>query len=193
MLIPTPSKTEIKKYLIKWDSLENYSLQEKSLRKLFFETYPLNTKIEDVLVKVCVLNDFYSTNIFSPFIIAQHIVALDIDKRLQNKDLTLINDIAKVKVRENKEINFYSFATKYCSHHNPNFFPIYDSFVDRILIYYKKVDTFSVFSSKDLKNYILYKRVLKDFQKFYNLEEFSIKDIDKYLWLLGKEYFPKKY
>ena len=40
--IPTPCKSEVKKYLDKWDSLENYVLQENSLDKLFFKTYPNN-------------------------------------------------------------------------------------------------------------------------------------------------------
>jgi len=35
--------------------------------------------------------------------------------------------------------------------------------------------------------------VLKDFKKFYDIDEFNLRDIDKYLWIAGKEYFPKKY
>lgn len=45
--ITTPCKNEVEKYLKKWDSLENYVLQEKSLDKLFFITYPNNNEIED--------------------------------------------------------------------------------------------------------------------------------------------------
>lgn len=33
-------------------------LQESSLRKLFAETYPRNVDMDDVLIKVCSLNDF---------------------------------------------------------------------------------------------------------------------------------------
>lgn len=33
--IPRPSKEEVIKYLNKWDSLENYVLQENALRKCF--------------------------------------------------------------------------------------------------------------------------------------------------------------
>lgn len=29
--------------------------------------------------------------------------------------------------------NFYSFASKYCSHHNPLDYPIYDIYVDEVL------------------------------------------------------------
>ena len=40
--IPTPSVDEVEKYLKKWDSLENYVLQEDSLNKLFYELVPNN-------------------------------------------------------------------------------------------------------------------------------------------------------
>ena len=96
--IPRPCKEEVIKYLNKWDSLENYVLQEKSLDKLFINTYPNNIEIEDILIKVSSLNDFYSTNIFSVFPVAKHILELNIDKRLKRKDTTLVNDISNVEI-----------------------------------------------------------------------------------------------
>lgn len=42
-----PSEKEIKKYLRLWDSLENYTLQESSLRKLFTKT-PFLTQTSDI-------------------------------------------------------------------------------------------------------------------------------------------------
>jgi hypothetical protein len=193
MKIRRPSEIEVKEYLDKWSYLENYVLQESSLKKLFTKTYPLNNDMDEVLIKVCSLNDFYSTNIFSPFKVAKHIVSLKIDLRLEKNDLGLVNDIAKVKVNDKKEINFYSFATKYCSHHKPAIYPIYDSFVDKLLMYFKKSDKFSVFKNSDLRNYSRYKEILIDFQNFYSLENFDLKEIDKYLWQAGKKYFPKSY
>lgn len=190
--IPKPTKKEVIKYLKLWDSLENYVLQERSLDKLFFETYPKNEVIEDILIKASSLNDFYSTNIFSIFPVAKHILKLNIDNRLKNGDETLVNDIANIKIN-GKEKCFYSFATKYCSHHFPTIYPIYDSFVEKILLYFNKKDKFSVFKKEDLKNYKKFKQVLIDFKKFYEIDEFNLKDIDRYLWQLGKEYFPKKY
>lgn len=191
--ITKPSNVVINEYLKKWDSLENYVLQENSLKKLFSKTYPLNVEMDDVLIKVCSLNDFYSTNIYSPFKVAKHIVSLEIDCRLKNSDLKLVNDIAKVKVNSKKEINFYSFATKYCSHHKPEIYPIYDSFVEKLLMYFKKEDEFYKFKRSDLKNYPNYRNILIEFQKHYGLKKYNLKEIDKYLWQAGKEYFRKKY
>jgi len=191
--IPAPSAKEVKKYISTWKSLDNYVLQERSLEKLFLRTYPNNNDLDDVLIKVCSLNDFYSTNIFSPFTVAKHIVELNIDKDLKKENLSIVNKIGLVTMNGNKQKNFYSFATKYCSHHKPNVYPIYDSYVEKVLMHLKKKDSFSKFKKADLKEYELFKSILLDFQKFYNLEQFDIKHIDQYLWQLGKEYFPKNY
>ena len=186
----THSAGQVSTYLEIWDSLDNYVLHERSLRKLFTETYPRNVDMDDVLIKICSLNDFYSTNIFSPFTLTKHIVELDIDQCLVNRDMTLVNGIAVVRVSGQKTRNFCSFATKYCSHHFPEDYPIYDSFVERMIIHFKRVDKFE---KDDLKHYPIYHAVLMEFSRFYGLGGFTQKEVDKYLWQAGKEYFPKKY
>ena len=190
--IPKPNKKEVQKYLDKWDSLESYVLQENALDKLFFETYPKNTDISDILIKASALNDFYSTNIFSIFPVAKHILNLNIDDRLVKGDETLVNDISNIIIN-GKLKHFYSFATKYCSHHFPKIFPIYDSYVEKILLYFKKKDNFAQFKKDNLKEYKVFKDTLVKFKKYYDIDEFNLKDIDRYIWQLGKDYFPKKY
>lgn len=193
IIIPTPDKKQVSQYLKKWDKLENYVLQESSLNKLFYKTYPNNVDLDDILIKVCSLNDFYSTNIFSPFTIAKHIKSLNIDKYLQIGDLSIVNKLAKVKMSGGKYRYFYSFASKYCSHHKSSIYPIYDSYVEKVLIYFRKKDNFYNFQNSDLKIYTNFKNIILGFRSFYKLEKYDIKDIDKYLWQLGKDYFPKKY
>lgn len=188
-----PCEEEVEKYLSAWENLENYTMQEKALDKLFFKTYPNNVSIEDILVKVATLNDFYSTNIFGGYMMAKHILNLNIDDRLKAGDEALVNEMAAIVTNDGKVKNFYSFATKYCSHHRPNDYAIYDSYVDRVLRYFRNVDGFSKFEDVDLKDYIKFRNVLSDFQKFYNLEKYNLKLLDRYLWQLGKEKFPKKY
>jgi hypothetical protein len=193
MKIERPSKKEVQKYLKLWDSLENYVSQESSLRKLFTVTYPENNDLDDVLIKVCSLNDFYNTNIFSPFTVAKHIINLKIDKKLEESNLEIVNKIADISVNGGKRINFYSFATKYCSHHKPAVYPIYDSYVEKMLMFFKRNDEFAKFIKNDLREYKRYKEILLNFQSFYDLKDFGLKQIDKYLWQAGKKYFPKKY
>ena len=132
------------------------------------------------------------TNIFSVFPVAEHILALDIDERLDNADPTLVQDIASVTI-SNKAKNFYSFASKYCSHHRPDDYPIYDSYVDTVLRYFRKTDRFAKFNNADLKHYPTFKSILLDFSAHYGLTKYGLKDLDRYLWQLGKHYFQKTY
>lgn len=193
--IPTPSDSQVKYYLDKWRSLENYVNQENALNKLFFELCPKNDNIEYILLKCSTLNDFYSTNIFDIHAVAKHILSLNIDKRLIEGDTSLVNDIAKVKVgKTSQKHNFYSFATKYCSHHKPNLYSIYDYFVEKVLLHFKNENKERHnFTQADLKHYPKFIQVIHDFQKCYHLESYDLKQMDEYLWQLGKEYYPRKY
>lgn len=182
---PTPEV--IHEYLKKWDSLVKYQLHEKSLNELFNVYCQNNIDLYKIILKVSALNDFYSTNILDTYSVALHIHSMNIDERLDRSDLSLVNQIAKIKIKD-KEINFYSFATKYCSHHYPDVYPIYDSFVSKMLTAYKKKDKFDQFTLVDMKNYEKFVRVVYNFRQFYKLEEFTIRQIDIFLWILGKEF-----
>ncbi len=190
--VPNPSIEQVEFYLTKWDGLENYHLQEDALNKLFLELCPNNTDILDILLKASTLNDFYSTNIFSIYPVAKHIRSLNIDTRLDAGDVTLIRDIQHVTI-SNKRRSFYSFATKYCSHHNPLDYPIYDSYVDEVLRYFRNRDNFSDFQNDELKDYVRFKNILIYFREFYGLYKYNLKQIDQYVWQLGKDYLPKNY
>jgi hypothetical protein len=172
--------------------LENYTLQEASLGLLFKELCPQNQKIEHILLKVSALNDFYSTNIFDTFSVAKHILNHCIDIHLKSGNHEIVNSIATISIK-GKTRNFYSFASKFCSHHKPELFPIYDSFVEKMLLHYRKHDHFSAFEQGDLKNYSQFIQIIREFQRHYGLEKFSLRQIDIFLWLAGKEFFPKKY
>ena len=189
--VPRPSIKEVEKYLQRWDDQESYLLQEQALDKLFFDVYPNNTDIKDILIKVSCLNDFYSTNIYNVFAVAKHIQALDIDGRLRSGDGSLVEQIAQVDMG-NKTMNFYSFATKYCSHHQPTKYAIWDSYVDEVLRYFRDVDGFCDFGREDLRTYPVFESVLHKFAAFYELEMYTLKDLDRYLWQLGKDKFPQK-
>ena len=190
--VPNPSVEQVEIYLKKWNELEDYHLQEEALNKLFFELCPKNKDIIDILLKASTLNDFYSTNIFKIYPVAKHIYDLDIDVRLNAGDVTLVGDIQHVTIG-GKVKNFYSFASKYCSHHNPLEYPIYDSYVDEVLRYFRDRENFSSFKNDELKDYNKFKGILLDFRACYSLNKYNLKQIDQYVWQLGKEYFPKNY
>ena len=187
-----PSIEIVQHYIAEWKKLENYTLQEKSLNLLFHEYCPENTQIEKILLKVSALNDFYSTNIYDTYSVAKHILKCNIDSDLRNGSEALVNKIAPVKI-SGKTRNFYSFSSKYCSHHKPEAYPIYDSYVEKMLMHFKKKDKYEKFVKSDLKNYKRFVELIVLFQKYYGLSGFSLRDIDIYLWLAGKEHFPNRY
>ena len=190
--VPPPTPQAVTDYQLSWDALDDYREQERALNRLFFTLAPENKDLADILLKVTTLNQFYSTNIFSIYPVAKHIQSLRIDDRLAAGDCTLVDEIQVVRLKE-KTKHFYSFASKYCSHHNPEAFPIYDSYVDEVLRYFRDVDGFTIFHTSELKDYSRFKEVLLAFRSFYGLEQFTLKEIDKYIWQLGKKYFPKTY
>lgn len=105
---------------------------------------------------------------------------MDIDAQLKAGDVTLVSDIQRVVI-SNVERNFYSFATKYCSHHNPLDYPIYDSYVEKVLCHFRDRDKFTLFKTPDLKDYEKFKGTLIDFRSFYGLDQYNLKEIDKYM------------
>lgn len=185
-----PSPKEVEEYEQKWNTLVDYVNQEDALNRLFFTLCPSNKDMSDILIKCSSLNDFYSTNIFKVHNVAKHFMNQNIDERLANGDLTLVMDLANIEINS-KKFFFYSFATKYCSHHRPDIYPIYDSYVHKLLKYFRNRDGFMAFKEANLKDYCSYTDIVQSFKSFYGLQAFSVKQIDKYLWQLGKEAFNR--
>ena len=183
-----PTVKDAEWFLNYWEHDPVYSTHERALHKLFLDFCPRNYSFEDILIKCSALNDFYSTNIFDVHTIAQHIYDLKIDDRLAAGDYSLINDIAHVQIN-GTERTFYSFATKYCSNHQPNVFAIYDNYVEKVLLSMNRKERFADFKREDLKDYAMYMSVINSFRRFFGLTRYSVKELDQYLWQLGKWYF----
>jgi len=191
-----PTNKLLYEYIDKFNSDERYYHSDKAIISLF-DAFPENKYLEHILLKISVINDLYSTNILGTFNMARHIQRLDIDSSLKQGDPLLVNKISSghgiISKKNNKEINFYSFATKYCNWHNRDNYAIYDSFVKKVLMAYKREHNFSGFMETDLKDFIKFKQIVLDFKQFYKLTEHDMKQIDKFLWIYGKENFPANY
>ena len=187
------SERAVEDYLAKWYTLSGYVEQEAALNKLFNDLCPASTDMNDVLLKISVLNDFYSTNIYDVYGVAKHYIhdIKDLDKRIKEADSSVVDELAAVPLRKGeKEIrHYYSFATKYCSHHNPSEYPIYDRYVRDVLMFFKKRDDFAHFVADDLKSYPKFKLIVAEFRDFYKLTKYNFKQVDSYLWQLGKNYY----
>lgn len=182
-------------YIAKFDS--EFSSSESAILKLF-SVFPNNTDFGEILLKVSVVNDMYGTNIFQKVQLADHILSCQIDESICIGDRELIGKIASghgirsKRSEAGKEITFYSFATKYCAWHNSQCFPIFDNLLERLLSEYGRRDHFCTFRSGELRNYESFTKVIENFQAYYGLTKYSLKDLDKFLWTYAKERYTQR-
>ena len=158
-----------------------------------FRQFRSNADLSEVLLKTKVLNLLYSTRIGDVNTVASHIVGLGgIDALLSTGSSDAVSLIANVQIKY-RNFCFYSFATKYCSWHNPAAYPIYDKHVDTCLWFYKKQrlynkqDPFATFLHQDLWNYPTFLKVVSAFRGSYGLDSFNFKQLDKFLFYHGEE------
>jgi hypothetical protein len=144
----------LKKYLSVFTDQEMYFVND--LRNLdLFKKNPLNSNAEDIRTKVSAINDSELRQLYIQDEMIDHIHKLNIDDRLERGDLSLVEDIATLVVK-NKTYHVLHFASVYCNYHKPDVFPIYS---DQHLDFYKgyiannnlpldpgKLDTYDVFS-----------------------------------------------
>lgn len=193
--IPKSTPKEIDKQLKEWKKLEDYREQEGAVQ-LVFQTWPENKNIKHILAKVSILNDFFGLHIIDTYTVAKQVLKRNIDNPLKKDDENIVNEIASITMRNGRPRRMYAFASKYCSHHQPNHFPIYDYFVEKVLIHWRENSDFGKFhdfTNQSLKDYPKFKKTIDKFIEYFKLGNYTYKEIDIYLWLTGKKYFPRRY
>jgi len=119
----TKFETALKKYLDIFASQEMYFINDLKNLELFQKT-PGNTDAEDVRTKVSAINDREIGSLGILENAVSHVHNLNIDDRLKNNDLTLVEDISKIKVGSQQH-HLLHFASVYCNFHKPDVYPIY--------------------------------------------------------------------
>lgn len=167
--------------------------KDSAIIKLYSK-FPNNTDLDEVLAKVTLLNAFYSTQILDMDLlnVSRDIVELNIDSSIHGEkvDYDIVNRIAYGGIFYQRKL--YSFASKFCSFHNPAEFPIVDSYSKGMLYYMNNCEDSRFhffthgFTQNDLNNYHNYCKVYNAFVKHFKLENISYKEIDKYLWKYAK-------
>ena len=191
-----PNDDEIKYFIdTEWEKEE---ISEKALNYLFLKVCPDNKNIDNVFLKISALNDVYSTFLSNEekIKIARVITCefKDFDDRINSGkvDALIVNDLCK-SVKNVIGKYCYSFATKYCSHHKENLYPIYDSYVDIMLKWYRNQEKIGFcFEDKDIncRDYGKFVNIINDFKEKFSLKS-SIKQIDQFLWTAGKIFFKR--
>lgn len=181
-----------------YQNMKSYRIQENLLMSLLKE-YPDHRVKDAVEVKVKLLNLFYSTGIQATNAMAANIVNIkNIDTRLAEGDISLINEIATLKLKDITRYN-YSFATKYCAYHQPKLYPIYDSIVADTLVSFfekgllpkyeltprksKKPNAFTKGEfAQNLKQYNFFVEVYRYFMERFDLQNLTYRQVDSYIW-----------
>jgi hypothetical protein len=184
-VLPTPTLEFVNTECDEFD--QESRLVEGALGQLW-KQFPRNTETPHVLLKVLVLNKLYSTRVNDNDVdpLARHITGLAIDKHLDQlldqgslDAVFLITDCPNLK-------QYLSFASKFCSWHNPTAYPIYDGDVRECLWSYQKQDPFAEFQNKgDLYYYRKLVDTVIAFRNHYGLNSLSFKQLDKFMWRAG--------
>jgi hypothetical protein len=182
-LLPIPNPARMDEACKRFD--EKYKVIENALGELF-SNYPLNTNPSHVLLKVVALKRLYSAGVLAVQVLADHIYqnGKEIDLALAAGELSAIDKISRITI-QGKAFNFFSFATKYCNWHRPEIYPVYDSRVDQYLWSLQKHSRFSEnFEHRaDIrKGYTKFLKIMNDLKSHYELQSFTFKEIDKFLW-----------
>ena len=113
-------------------ALFDYAAQEEIIQN-YVKNNPHNISRAVVANKVHLLNSFYSTRVPVEEVVNNILKINNLDERLKDGDLSLVQEIVLCLKKD-----YLSFATKFCAMHNPNKFPIFDSFINRIFTYLNK-------------------------------------------------------
>lgn len=178
---------------------KEYGQTDEVLNWLFRQKFPKNADLEQISVKTSVLNALYGTNIYDVKRMAKHIAKMKIDKKLGAGEISLVEDIRSGHgIRKKKmthDLNFYVFATKYASFHQPSRFPMIDSFVKRLLVNLEKSLIPGMKLNHDsLKDYGFFKEAIDSLvaNLGIEIEGFNYKKVDQGLWLYGKYLYAKQ-
>ena len=181
-MLPIPTIDLVQAECDAFDEEPFTKLGEQALAQLR-EQFPRNVEVSHILLKVLALNQIYSTRINYVDVVplSRHIAGLGIDSLLDQGSPRAVDLIFVCPPLP----KYFSFATKFCSWHNPAAFPIYDHYVDECLWLYKKQDGFAVFHRQDLWIYEKFVEIVTSFRSHYGLTCFTYRQIDKFLWQTG--------
>ena len=180
------------------DRFEKETITSDEVIQHALHQFRTNDKMIDVCIKAVLINALYQTAILDIKRLAEHIVTKNIDSKLNTGDVSVVEDIRsghgiKSSKGRHKEINFYSFATKYVHFHQPNSFPIYDNLVMRLLCEAnKKMGFCEKFTQSKLKDYSFYKFVIDSLAQYLSIADWGYKKIDQGLWMYARGLYTKK-
>lgn len=132
----------------------------------YFAKNPKNDSLDEIRLKISAINNHEINDHYATEAMVEHILNLNIDNRLDANDLSLVEDIANIKV-QGKQLRLLNFASIYCNYHKPDVYPIYGGGQHReVAKRYIKEHKLNV-NPDELDRYLVMKEVLDDIIKRY--------------------------
>lgn len=183
-----PTKVLVEKYLADYNKDPRY-MHEDPLQCRLKDSF--RGDYEDILLVVVVLNQLYGTNLYDVYRMADYIDArkdeiLPAIEQGRSEAVGMIASGHGIGRSECKESVFYSFATKFCHFLNPNDYPIFDSYVEKMLKAYNRQFGFYADTRSDIRDYAVFKAWVQAFVAYFGLH-FTFREIDKFLWYYGSQ------
>ena len=183
-----PNKDMVMYYIDnKWP---DYQFEEESLL-LVFEKFNDTNNPYHLFSRLLALNAIYSTAIDTKKLRMLTDTFIEQTKGFnpEEYDPTIVDKI-RVKFINDHHYDPYSITTKYFSHINECEYPIYDSYVKTMLMWYRYQYSEFCFAIEDLNNYDYFRAIIGNFIKVFDLN-CDLRTVDKFLWTAGKEFFPQ--
>lgn len=183
-------------------------IPEEAIKDLCTDKYKSQTDINGVIAKISIINQIYSTRVknIDTYWLAKHITnnGEKLEKYIYSEDekdrIKAVQIIANSKDSSEENIkkmnNHYSFATKYCSFHsldgchNPDAFPIYDSYISAVVKANAGKVCDKVTNITSFNSYGKFCESLEQLRKCFG-KEVTVKEFDQFLWLYFKEKFDE--
>lgn len=192
-----------------------YELQipEKAINDLCTDKYKSQTDINGVIAKISIINQIYSTRVknIDTYWLAKHIInnGKKLEEYISSEDekdrIKAVQIIANSKDSSEENIkkmnNHYSFATKYCSFHildgfhNPDAFPIYDSYISSVVKANAGKGCEKVTNITSFNSYGIFCKAMGELKKTFSQKlnkNITAKEFDQFLWLYFKEKFDER-
>ena len=179
-----PTKALVEKCVTEYKNDSHYSHADELQRKLATQ---FAGDYESILSAAIFLNQIYSTNIYNVYGIVDHIHSKK-DELIPAIEVGKTDVVAMIaqghgiaREGKEKEIVFYSFATKFCNYLNPTAYSIFDSHVETMLKAYNRKFGFYTGQQKNLRDYATFKEWIQAFLKHFDLH-CTLWELDKFLW-----------
>lgn len=189
LTVPVPSAELVRAVCKEYEG----DVADLALAELF-KQYPVNDSYSHILLKAAAVDRLYSTHVYAIYDAASLIDghAREVDSALEDGSPEIVDTIAALTLsRIGKRRENYSFAGKYCSWHRPDRYPIWDSRVRNYLktlrLQLRGTDDSGLLGSNPYlwNRYPEFVALVSALRERYGLQEFSFKEIDKFMWKYG--------